>query len=400
MEYTFSDRIAALKPSAIREILKVTQDPSVISFAAGNPSPVTFPAKEMAEIAAQIFREHSAEALQYGVTEGYAPLREQTKARLRDPHGIGSPEDDLIITTGGQQVIELTAKVFLNEGDIVICEDPSFVGALNAFRSFNVKLVGCPTDADGMMMEDLERLLTELPKVKLIYTIPTFQNPSGKTMPVERRKEMLSIAKQHDVLILEDNPYFELRYSGQPVPAIKSMDTEGRVIYAGSYSKVISPGLRIGYVCANKEVVSKLVVAKQTSDVHTNLFFQMVISEYLKKYDLDAHIVQACQIYQRKRDLMLQMIEECFDKRIVVTHPDGGLFLWVQLPEGCDGMELCRRIGAHKVAAVPGVTFLVDETVKCAGLRLNFSLPSEEQIQIGIRAMGKAIDEYLKEVLV
>ncbi len=399
MQYSFSNRIAALKPSAIREILKVTQNPEVISFAAGNPSPDTFPANEMAEIAQQLFRTNAAEALQYGVTEGYAPLREQTQKRLREQYQTGTDADDLIITTGGQQVIELMAKVFLNEDDVVICEDPSFIGALNAFRSYNAKLVGCPTDENGMRMDALEKLLQEVPNVKLIYTIPTFQNPTGKTLPTSRRREMLQLAEKYNVLILEDNPYFELRYSGEAVPSIKSMDADGRVIYAGSYSKVIAPGLRMGFVCANKEVISKLVVAKQTSDVHTNLFFQMVISEFLQKYDLDAHIANVCKLYVKKRDKMLQEIERHFDARVQVTHPDGGLFLWVQLPEGCDGMELCRRIGAQKVAAVPGVSFLVDETMRCPGIRLNFSLPTDEQMEKGIAVMGQVMDEYMKEVL-
>lgn len=398
MQYHFSDRISSLKPSAIREILKVTQDPSVISFAAGNPSPESFPANEMAEIAADLFRHRAAEALQYGMTEGYTPLRQQTAARLRDKYKIGTDSDNLIITSGGQQAIELAAKVFLNEGDTLICEDPSFIGALNAFRSYHARLVGCPTDEYGMRTDVLENLLKTQPNVKLIYTIPTFQNPSGKTLPEARRREMLALAEKYDVLILEDNPYFELRYSGEPVSAIKSMDEQGRVIYAGSYSKVLAPGIRMGFACAPREIIAKMVVAKQTSDVHTNLFFQMVVSEYLKNYDLDAHIEEVCRLYRHKRDIMLAAIDAHFDKRITVTRPDGGLFLWVQLPDGCDGLELCARAGERKVAAVPGVSFLVNQTIKCPGIRLNFSLPSEEQIQTGTAILGEVIQDYLKEV--
>lgn len=398
MQYQFSNRISAVKPSAIREILKVTQDPTVISFAAGNPSPDSFPAAEMAGIAAGLFAEHAQEALQYGMTEGYAPLRAQTAARLRDKYGIGTDTDDLIITSGGQQALELAAKVFLNEGDTLICEDPSFVGALNAFRAYGVRLVGCPTDDEGMRMDILENLLQTQPNTKLIYTIPTFQNPTGKTMPAARRRQMLALAEKYDVMILEDNPYFELRYSGEPAPAIKSMDTGGRVIYAGSYSKVLAPGIRIGYACAPREVIAKMVVAKQTSDVHSNLFFQMVISRYLEQYDLDAHIDTVRALYRHKRDVMLAAIDRHFDKRVQVTRPDGGLFLWVQLPEGCDGFTLCARAGARKVAAVPGVSFLVNDRMKSPGLRLNFSLPSEEQIETGIAILGGVIRDYLKEV--
>ncbi|MGE4548502.1 MAG: PLP-dependent aminotransferase family protein [Intestinibacillus sp.] len=387
-----------MKPSAIREILKVTQDPTVISFAAGNPSPESFPADEMAEIAADLFRTQAGEALQYGMTEGYTPLRQQTSARLREKYQIGSENDDLIITSGGQQALELAAKVFLNEGDTLICEDPSFIGALNAFRSYHARLVGCPTDEHGMRMDILENLLRTQPNVKLIYTIPTFQNPSGRTLPMERRREMLALAEKYNVMILEDNPYFELRYSGEPVRAIKSMDERGRVIYAGSYSKVLAPGIRMGFACAPREIIAKMVVAKQTSDVHSNLFFQMVISEYLKRYDLDAHIEGVRRLYRHKRDVMLSAIDRHFDKRVAATRPDGGLFLWVQLPDGCDGLELCARAGERKVAAVPGVSFLVNQSIKCPGIRLNFSLPSDEQIETGIAILGEVIRDYLKEV--
>lgn len=399
MEYHFSDRIASLKPSAIREILKVTQNPEVISFAAGNPSPDGFPSEEMAGIAADLFKDHAAEALQYGMTEGYLPLRKQTAARLQEKYHIGTDQDDLLITSGGQQGIELAAKVLLNAGDTLICEDPSFIGALNAFRSYNARLVGCPTDENGMRMDVLEKLLETQPRVKMIYTIPTFQNPSGITMSEERRRELLRLAEKYDVIILEDNPYFELRYSGDPVPAIKSMDTSGRVIYVGSYSKVLAPGIRIGYTCAPKEIIAKMVVAKQTSDVHTNLFFQMVVSEYLARYSLDAHIEHVCQSYRIKRDLMLKAITETMDPRVMVTRPNGGLFLWLQLPDGCDGFELCKRAGERKIAAVPGVSFLVNQNMKSPGVRLNFSLPTEQQIKMGIVTLSEVIRDYFKEVL-
>lgn len=399
MDYIFSDRIRALRPSAIREILKVTQDPSVISFAAGNPSPESFPAEAMGEIARDLFANRATEALQYGMTEGYTPLREQTRARLTSHFQTGTEQDDLIITSGGQQALDLTAKVFLNEGDTLICEDPSFVGALNTFRSYQVRLAGCPMDENGMCMDALEEMLQHLPNVKLIYTIPTFQNPTGRTMPAARRREMLALAEKYNVMILEDNPYHELRYSGDPVPTIKSMDTAGRVIYAGSYSKVLSPGIRMGFALAPREVISKMVVAKQTIDVHSNLFFQMVVSEYLDRYDLDAHIACVRDLYRQKRDVMLRAIKRHIDPRVSVTHPDGGLFLWLQLPHGCDGFTLCGMAGQRKVAAVPGVSFLVDESMVSPGLRLNFSLPSEEQINTGISILGEVIRDYLKEVL-
>ena len=397
MQYHFSDRVLALKPSAIREILKVTQDPSVISFAAGNPAPETFPAEEMAEIAQRLFREDAVSALQYGVTEGYQELRDLTAARLKEKYQIGSENDDILITSGGQQAIDLVGKVFLNEGDVLICEDPSFIGALNAFRSYNAKLIGCPTDEYGMRMDALEELLKTTPRVKIIYTIPTFQNPTGKTLPLERREQMLELAEKYDVIILEDNPYFELRYSGEPVAAIKSLDTKGRVVYSGSYSKVLCPGIRMGYAVAPKEILSKMIVCKQTNDVHSNLFFQILVAEYLKNYDLDAHIAKNNRLYTHKRDVMLDAIERYVDKRVTITHPDGGLFLWLALPEGYDGFELCHRTSEKKVAAVPGVSFAADTSIVSPGIRLNFSLPTDEQIETGIEILGKTIAEYLGE---
>ncbi|MDR1156752.1 MAG: PLP-dependent aminotransferase family protein [Oscillospiraceae bacterium] len=394
MEYTFSDRISGVQPSAIREIFKVLEDPTVISLAAGNPSPETFPANDMARIASDLFRDRPGPALQYGITEGYGPLREQTAARLRARSGVGGPDDDLIITSGGQQGLDLAARVLLNEGDVVICEDPSFIGALNALRAYNAKLVGVPMDAQGMDVEALERTLRDTPRAKFIYTIPTFQNPSGATLPADRRARMLALAHRYNVLIVEDDPYFELRYSGVPVPAVKSLDTDGRVIYLGSYSKVISPGMRVGFVCAPREIVAKMTVAKQVSDVHTNLFFQMVVSEYLQRCDLDAHIADCRRLYVQRRDRMFAHVRGWGD-RVRSVCPDGGLFLWCELPDGYDGMALCRLGGRRKVAAVPGQTFAVDDQRSSPGFRLNFSMPTPEQIDRGMVLFGEALDELL-----
>jgi 2-aminoadipate transaminase len=391
----FSKRISTLQPSAIREILKVTQDPSVISFAAGNPSPLSFPSVEMAEIAKDIFENNYATALQYGISEGYAPLRELAKDRLMEKYNTGSEDDDLIIVSGGQQGIELAAKVFLNEGDTIISEVPSFVGALNAFRSYNVNLVGVPMESDGMDMNRLEMELKSQKNVKLVYVIPTFQNPSGRTMSLEKRKRLLELADKYNFLIIEDSPYFELRYSGEYVPTIKSLDKNQRVIYVGSYSKILSPGIRVGLVLAPKAITQKMVVAKQVSDVHTNLFFMMIVAEFLKRHDIDLHIQKIRALYKQKRDLMLSAIGQNFDRRVKVERPDGGLFLWCELPEGYDGAELCRLAGGYKVAAVPGVSFETDETRVSPGFRLNFSLPTEEQIKTGIELMAKAIKTYL-----
>ncbi len=396
MEYKIASHIAEMKPSAIREIFKVLADPDVIALSAGEPDAVSLPQKEMAEIGAEIFANQAAAALQYGMTEGYQPLRDLTKKRMREKYNIGTDDDELIITTGGQQTISLFTQTMINKGDTIICEGPSFIGALNAFRSFGANLKSVPMDDEGMRMDKLEEVLATTERVKFIYVIPTFQNPTGRTMSLERRRQLLELAKKYDVLILEDNPYFELRYEGEPVPTIKSMDTEGRVVYAGSYSKVLSPGMRIGYCIANKEIINRMVVCKQVSDVHTNLYFQMLVAGYLERFDLDAHIADMCKLHKEKRDAMLNACEKYFDKRVTFTHPNGGLFIWCELPEGYDSFKLCQLITEKKVACVPGNAFSVDESAVCNGFRMNFSKPSLENIDIACARIGEAMQEFLK----
>ena len=391
----FSDKIKTLKPSTIREILKVTADPTVISFAAGNPAPECFPTRQMEEISQKIFSQMPGTAFQYGISEGYAPLRESVKARMKR-YGIGMDFDDCMIVSGGQQGIELSAKVLLNEGDCVICEQPSFIGALNAFRSFNINLVGAPLEQDGVDLNALESLIKSNKNVKLLYLIPTFQNPTGRTMSLEKRKAVLELADKYDLIILEDDPYFELRYSGEFVPSIKSLDKNGRVIYCGSFSKIIAPGIRVGYVCCQEDIFSKIVVAKQVSDVHTNLFYMIMVNEYLTNYDIDGDIAKTRAIYKEKRDTMAAAIDKFADGKLSYSLPEGGLFLWCELPEGYNGFELCKLAGAKKVAAVPGSSFGVDETQVSPALRLNFSLPSIELINKGIELLGGVVKEFVK----
>ena len=394
MEYKIADHIAAMKPSAIREIFKVLVDPTVISLAAGSPDPVSFPNKEMAKIGSEIFLNEEDVALQYGTTEGYPKLRELTAKRMKEKYNVGTDNDDILITTGGQQSISLFTQVMLNPGDVVVSEDPSFIGALNGFRSMNAKLMSVPMDDEGMRMDKLEELLQTTPNVKFIYVIPTFQNPTGRTMSLERRKQLLEMARKYDVLIVEDNPYFELRYEGEFVPTIKSMDTEGRVIYCGSYSKVLSPGMRLGYCIGAKDIINRMVVCKQVSDVHTNLYFQMLVAHYLEECDLDAHIAEICDNNRVKRDAMIAACEKYFDPRVTFTRPNGGLFIWAELPEGYDSFKLCKMISAKKVACVPGNAFLSDDEGISNGFRMNFSLPSVEQIETAIQRVGETITEF------
>ena len=390
---SFSNRIGALKPSAIREIFKVLEAPSIISFAGGNPAPETFPAQDLAEISAQIFEKQASKALQYGLTEGYAPLRAQVAQRLKEKFSIGTENDETIIVSGGQQGVELSCKVLCNESDTVLCEEPSFIGALNAFRSYHTQLVGIPMQEDGMDLEKLEQALKTHKNVKLLYIISTFQNPMGVTTSLQKRKQIYELAKKYHVIIFEDNPYGELRFAGQDIPTIKSMDKDGIVIYCGSFSKILSPGMRIGFVCAPKEIVTKLVVAKQISDVHTNLFFQMVVSEYLKQKDIDSHIAEIRTLYRQKNEAMLQKMDQVLPSSVTYTRPQGGLFIWCDLGAGIDAAAFTKKLLQQKVAVVPGSTFLTDETKPCSCIRLNYSMPSFEQIDQGIEILGKTITQ-------
>ncbi len=390
MEYIFSNKVKDMKPSAIREIFKSLSDPNVISFAAGNPSPLSFPVEKMHSVAEEIFQNEASFAFQYGITEGYPRLREQISLRLKERFNTGSDDDEVIITTGGQQGIDLCAKVLCNEGDVVICENPSFIGALNAFRSYNTKLVGIDLENDGMNIEALENALKANPNAKMIYVIPTFQNPAGITTSLEKRKAILDLAKKYDVIILEDNPYGELRFSGEDVPTIKSLDTEGRVVYCSSFSKILSAGMRIGFVCGPKELVQKIVVLKQVNDVHTNLFFQMVASKFIDKYGLDDHINFIKKLYRDKCNLMLSELDKHIAGKAEYTRPDGGLFIWVTV-KGGNGDEIAKKAIANKLAVVTGSSFNPIQGGYSPSVRLNYSTPSDEQIVEGVKRLASVL---------
>lgn len=395
MEYTISNRMSTLRGSAIREIFKYAADPSVISLAGGNPAPELFPHEALADIAAEVLREQPVTALQYGITEGYIPLREAIKARLARVESIGREGDELIVVSGGQQGIELATKCLVNEGDTVIVEQPSFIGATNAFRSYGAHLVGVPVEQDGMDLDALEKALAENSNVRFIYTIPTFQNPMGVTMSVEKRKRLYEIAKKNGVLILEDNPYGELTFDGVKTPTIKSMDTDGIVMYSGSFSKILAPGLRLGFLCAPKEIIQKVVIAKQVSDVHTPMLPQLLATEYMKRYDLDALIVKMRETYAHKCSTMLTAMDEFFPADITYTRPGGGLFIWCDLGHGLDTLALSKEAIAEKVVYVPGNTFMVNMDERCSALRLNYSTMSDEKIVEGIKRLGKVFHKAL-----
>ncbi len=397
MDFTnlISDKMLGVKASAIREIFKVAGKPDVISFAGGLPAPESFPVKEIQAICQDILENDPITALQYGISEGYAPLKKQIMDRVKVKEGIGTDNDDIIIVSGSQQGCDLTAKVLLNEGDGVVCEEPSFIGCLNTFRTYNAKLYGVPMKEDGMDLVALEETLKANPNIKLIYTIPTFQNPSGITASLAVRKGMLALAQKYNVVILEDNPYGELRFNGEKIPTIKSLDTTGNVIYLGSFSKIFSPGLRLAYLILDKGILEKIVVGKQATDVHTNVFSQMIVSRYLENYDIDASVANACEIYKHRCNLMLSCMDEHFPKNASYTRPDGGIFIWVTLPEGVDTGALMQEAVARKVAFVPGNAFMTDIDAPSNCFRLNYSTMSDEKIEKGIKILG----DLLKEIL-
>lgn len=396
MEYRISERMKPLRGSAIREIFKYAADPEVISLAGGNPDPALFPNEELSAIAAEMLRDKPVLSLQYGITEGYTPLRDAVKARIKRVENIGTENDELIIVSGGQQGIELSIKVLINEGDTVIVEEPSFIGATNAFRSYGAHLAGVPVQNDGMDMDALEKVIAENKNVKLIYTIPTFQNPMGVTMSVEKRKRLYEIAKKNSILILEDNPYGELTFNGVKTPTIKSMDTEGIVLYSGSFSKILAPGLRLGFLCAPKPIIQKVVIAKQVADVHTPMIPQLLALEFMNRYDLDGLILKMRANYAHKCGTMLKAMEEYFPRDISFTRPGGGLFIWCDLGHGLDTLPLAAKAVEKKVVYVPGNTFMADMEQPCSTLRLNYSTMPDDRIIEGIRRLGEVFSEALK----
>ena len=358
IQASLADRVKPLEASAIREIFKLVGQADIISFAGGIPAPELYPTDDLARISAEILKNNGRAALQYGVTEGYGPLLELVKARNANA-GIGKAFDATIITTGAQQGIDLAAKSLINPGDGVIVERPSFIGTLNSLRSYQAALYDAPVLDDGLDLDAVENLL-KTKNIKIIYTIPTFQNPTGITMSLEKRKKLLALAEQYDCYILEDNPYGELRFHGEAVPTIKSMDETGRVLYVGTFSKTLAPGLRVGFITGHKDIIDRIVVVKQVNDVHTTQLAQMIVAEYMTQCDMDAHIKAGCDSCREKCGLMLKTMDETFPEGVSYTRPEGGIFIWVTLPEHINTSALFPKAIERKVAFVPGNSCMVD----------------------------------------
>lgn len=393
MDFTVSDRMSTLKGSAIREMFKAMADPTMISLAGGNPAAELFPNEILADIAADILKNNPVGALQYGISEGNVALREKIIEFVKERENIEISLDEITIVSGGQQAIEITSKILLNEGDSVIVEAPSFVGGLNAFRSYGANLVGVEVESDGMNIEKLKETIKNTPNVKLIYTIPNFQNPSGVTMSVEKRKALYEIARDNGIFIIEDNPYGELTFDGTKLPTIKSMDEAGVVLYSGSFSKILAPGLRLGYLIAPKNFTEKAVLGKQVSDVHTPSLPQLLALEFMNRYDIVELIGKMRELYKKKCNILIEAMKDYLPKEITYTVPGGGLFVWCNAP-GVDTLKLSQECVAEKVLIVPGNNFATDQSLVNNGFRLNFSTMPDDKIVEGVKRLGTVLKKY------
>lgn len=394
MELSFAKRMSYIKASEIREILKVTEQEDVISFAGGLPAPELFPIDEINEINQIVLREAGTKALQYTTTEGYAPLREWIAKRMNERLATSFDKDNILITHGSQQGLDLSGKVFLDEGDIVLCESPTYLAAISAFKAYGCSFIEIPADEYGMDMNVLEDILRSTSNIKLIYVIPTFQNPTGKTWSLSRRKKLAELSAQYNIAVVEDNPYSELRLEGESLPSVKSFDTVGNILCTGSFSNIFCPGFRIGWIAGDKNIIRKYVLVKQGTDLQCNTIAQMTIAEYLKRYDIDKHIERIVEVYRKRRDVAVRCIENYFPDNIKFTHPEGGLFTWVELPEEISARDILTKCLEKKIAFVPGGSFYPNEH-KENTFRINYSNMPEEKIENGLQIIGEVIREYI-----
>ena len=390
MRMKFANRIDSLRASDIREILKITQRAEVISFAGGLPAPELFPVEEMKEISRLLMEESGRVALQYSTTEGYEPLRQKIAARIGRKFHTQASAEEVMITSGSQQALDFSGKLFLDAGDVVLCESPTYLAAISAFRAYQPEFIAVPTDDDGMIIEELERILATTVNVKLVYVIPDFQNPTGRTWSLDRRRRFIETVSRYGVAVLEDNPYGELRFEGEILPSIKSMDRAGLVIGTGTFSKTFCPGMRIGWLVAAPPVIEKYVLIKQGADLCTSLRNQMEIDLFMDRFDFEGNLARLTELYRQRRNAMVAALETMMPAGVSFTRPQGGLFLWVTLPERIKALELLKRCLDQNVAFVPGDSFFPNGGVENT-LRLNYSNMPEERIREGIARLAAAI---------
>ncbi|HEY5902599.1 MAG TPA: PLP-dependent aminotransferase family protein [Anaerolineales bacterium] len=402
-EFRYAHRTQKMGSSVIRELLKLTEQPDIISFAGGLPAPDVFPIKEFQAACNIVLETQGAQALQYSTTEGYGPLREMI-ARHTTRYSVQISAENILITSGSQQALDFIGRLFINRGDYIVCESPTYLGALQAWNAYGAQYISVPADEDGMIVEELEAALRVGPK--FIYVLPNFQNPSGSTLSLERRMKLIEIADRYGVPIIEDDPYGQLRYEGEHIPSLVMLDSQyrnedhgsysGNVIYLSTFSKLLAPGLRLAWVVAPKEVIRRLVMTKQAADLHTSSFNQFVAYEVAKGGFLDEHVKVIRATYKERRDVMLEMMDEMFPPEMRWTHPHGGMFLWGMMPQGVDAAEVLKIAIERKVAFVPGASFHPNG----GGLntmRINFSYSSPDTIREGITRLGLTLKEVLQK---
>ncbi|MGI6453911.1 MAG: PLP-dependent aminotransferase family protein [Syntrophomonadaceae bacterium] len=395
MVFKYARRMEELRASEIREILKVTARPEIISFAGGLPAPELFPVEEILTVNRIVLQEQGSKALQYTTTEGFDPLRKWIAARTNNKQGTSFDFDNVLITHGSQQALDLSGKVFLDEGDVVLCESPTYLAALSAFKAYGCQFAEVPTDAQGMIPDELENILANTPKAKIIYVIPDFQNPTGRTWSLDRREQLVKAAMKYQVMVIEDNPYGELRFEGEALPSVKSFDQTGCVLCLGSFSKIFCPGYRIGWVAGDKRIIQKYVLVKQGADLQCNTIAQMEIAKYLELFDIDEHIGRIREVYRRRRDLTVKTMEEEFPPQVTFTRPQGGLFAWIELPDHINARDVLLKSLEKNVAFVPGGSFFPN-TSKENTFRINFSNMPEDRIIEGLKSLGQVLREFIQ----
>jgi 2-aminoadipate transaminase len=392
MEYRLANRMKGMQASAVREILKVTQRPEVISFAGGLPAPELFPVDEIAKVCQEVCAKEGRKVLQYSTTEGRPSLRQKIADRMNRIYKSTLNKDNIIITTGSQQNLDMAGKIFLDPGDIVLMEAPTYLAAINAFKAYECDFMEVPTDDKGMIPEELDKILASTPKAKLIYVITDFQNPTGICWSLERRKQFMDVVAKYDVAVLEDNPYGELRYEGTTLPSLLSMDKRGQVMGMGTFSKTFCPGLRVGWLAAVPEILGEFVKVKQSADLHSSAFDQAIIDYYMEEFSLDDHVKQINDLYRHRRDVIIKAMEEEFTDGTTWTHPEGGLFLWLTFPKGVSARKVFDKCIEQNVAGVLGEFFYPCQKTD-SHMRINYSNMPDDRIREGIRRMGKALRE-------
>lgn len=394
MKVNFANRMELIRASEIRELLKITQRAEVISFAGGLPAPELFPIEEMKQISLAVLEEAGRDALQYSTTDGYKPLREKISERMNQRFQTCVGAENILITSGSQQALDLSGKLFIDAGDVVLCESPTYLAAISAFRAYQAKFIEVPTDESGMIISDLERILETTERVKFIYVITDFQNPTGKTWSLSRRQEFMKLVTKYQIPVLEDNPYGELSFEDERPPSLKSMDSDGLVIFMSTFSKTLCPGMRIGWIAADAHLIEKFVLIKQGADLCTSLRSQMEISRFMEVYDLDCHIQRLVTLYRKRRDTMIEELTATMLPGVKFTRPQGGLFLWVELPEYIKANTILKECLQNNVAFVPGDSFFPNGGAENT-FRLNYSNMPEERIREGVKRISGVIHRFI-----